>query len=271
MKRFAFILPIVAAVVAAAGASQADAATTLTLSATASPKLIHGRLGGIIDATLHDGHSIPKGYGMLDVFAAPAGSSCPATAAAETKALGYPYPGRAVFPVQQYDSGSGTFPYVFDSASRNPATYVLCGYFTHGAKTWARATIELALTPVGVVRSLYRQVLLSEFTGPAHAVCSQLTPAGRKSFTAGRATSCTAAFAAQKRVLWRKAGVADNAPKAVAQWDKLVDRVVAHLQVSVHGTRASAIGGESGIPRRTTLALGSGGWLFSSAPPSIQP
>lgn len=270
MKRSALILTSVA-VVAATGASQADAATTLTLSATASPKLIHGRLVGVIEVTLHDRHSIPKGYGMLDVFAAPAGSSCPATASAETKALGYPYPGRGVFPIEQYMSGSGTFPYVFDSASPKVATYVLCGYFTHGAKTWARTRMELALTPAGAVRSLYRQVLLSEFTGPAQAVCSQLTPAGRKSFAAGRAKSCTAAFAARKRVLWRKAGVADNAPKAFARWDKLVDRVMAHLKVSVRGTQASATGGESGIPRHTTLVLGSGGWLLSSGPPRIQP
>jgi len=40
--------------------------------------------------------------------------------------------------------------------------------------------------------------------------------------------------------------------------------------VTVHGSHATAIGSESGIPGQTTLVKVAGKWLFNSYPPSVQ-
>ncbi len=112
-------------------------------------------------------------------------------------------------------------------------------------------------------------MLLAEYFGPASAVCSQLTPAGLKSYTAAGAKSCRAAFAQDQQVLRHKTKGVDDSGYTAAQWRKVVADVISHLKVSVSGTRASAIGGDSGIPGRTTLVLVSGNWLFSSYPPSV--
>ncbi len=63
-------------------------------------------------------------------------------------------------------------------------------------------------------------------------------------------------------------GIDDSGYSATA-WRGVVNSVMAHLKVSVHGSHATAIGGESGIPGQTTLVDRGGRWLFSSYPPSI--
>lgn len=120
------------------------------------------------------------------------------------------------------------------------------------------------------VRSVYQSVLTAEYFGPASAVCSRLTASGVKSFTAGGAGTCQNAFAEEQHVLRHKTEGVDDSGYTAAQWRSVVKSVMAHLKVSVHGSHASAIGGESGIPGKTTLVEVKGKWLFSSFPPSIQ-
>src|ERR1700690_950741 len=103
------------------------------------------------------------------------------------------------------------------------------------------------------VRSVYQSVLSAEYFGPASAVCSRLTAAGVKSFTAGGAGTCQNAFAQEQHVLRHKTKGVDDSGYTAAQWRSVVKSVMAHLKVSVHGSHASAIGGESGIPGKTTL------------------
>jgi hypothetical protein len=124
--------------------------------------------------------------------------------------------------------------------------------------------------PVTQVRAVYRKVLTAEYFGPASAVCSRLAPSGKRSFTVGY-PSCFAAFKAQQHVLRHKTPGIDNSGYTPRQWRRTVRSVMAHLRVRVHGAHAAAIGGESGIPGRTTLVKRSRGWLFTSYPPSIQP
>lgn len=143
------------------------------------------------------------------------------------------------------------------------------------------AVIALALVGAGAaaasssavtaVRAVYRTVLTAEYFGPASAVCSHLTATGVKSFTAGGAGTCTHAFSEQQHILRHKTKGVDDSGYTAAQWRQEVSMVMAHLKVSVHGSRATAIGGQSGIPGQTTLVERGGKWLFSSYPPSIQP
>jgi hypothetical protein len=120
------------------------------------------------------------------------------------------------------------------------------------------------------VRAVYRAVLTAEYFGPASGVCSHLTPAGVRSFTAGGAGSCTHAFDQQQRILRHKTEDVDDSGYTAAQWRKVVNSVMGQLKVTVHGTHAAAIGGDSGIPGMTTLVSVTGNWLFNSYPPSIQ-
>lgn len=139
-----------------------------------------------------------------------------------------------------------------------------------GATAGAGAA-EASSGAVTQVRAVYRTVLTAEYFGPASAMCSHLTAAGVKSFTAGGAGTCTHAFAEQQHVLKHKTKGVDDSGYTAAQWRQVVSTVMAHLKVTVHGSHASAIGGESGIPGRTTLVKVKGAWLFSSYPPSVQP
>ena len=121
------------------------------------------------------------------------------------------------------------------------------------------------------IRSVYRTVFTAEYFGPASAVCSHLTAAGVKSFTAPDGITCTKAFDEQQHVLKHKTKGVDDSGYTAAQWLRVVKEVMAHLKVSVHGTHATAIGGQSGIPGQTKLVKLKGKWLFNSFPPSIQP
>jgi hypothetical protein len=125
--------------------------------------------------------------------------------------------------------------------------------------------------PVAQVRAVYRKVLVAEYFGPASGVCSRLAASGKRAFTAPRNSSCAAAFKAQQRILKHKTRGIDNSGYTPREWRRTVNTVMAHLKVRVRRLRASAIGGQSGIPGKTTLIKTSRGWLFSSYPPSIQP
>ena len=133
------------------------------------------------------------------------------------------------------------------------------------------AVAEASSSAVTQVRAVYRAVFTAEYFGPASAVCSALTATGVKSFTAGGTGTCQQTFAEEQHVLRHKTKDVDDSGYTAAQWREVVSSVMAHLKVSIHGTRASAIGGESGIPGKTTLVEVSGKWLFNSFPPSIQP
>ncbi|HEY5318851.1 MAG TPA: hypothetical protein VIJ20_12755 [Solirubrobacteraceae bacterium] len=134
------------------------------------------------------------------------------------------------------------------------------------------AAAQASSPAVTAVRAVYRTVLTAEYFGPGSAVCSHLTAAGVKSFTAGGAGTCKHAFQQQQQqhMLKHKIKDDDNSGYTPTQWRQEVSFVMAHLKVSVHGAHASAIGGESGIPGRTTLVEVGGKWLFSSYPPSVQ-
>jgi hypothetical protein len=142
---------------------------------------------------------------------------------------------------------------------------------TATATASAAATAEASGTAVSQIRSVYRTVLNAEYFGPASGECSHLTAAAVKSFTAGGPATCTKAFDEQEHVLRHKTRGVDDSGYTANQWRQVVSSVMAHLKVSVHGARASAIGGQSGIPGKTTLVEISGTWLFNSYPPSIQP
>jgi hypothetical protein len=133
------------------------------------------------------------------------------------------------------------------------------------------AVAEASSSALTQVRAVYRSVFTAEYFGPASAVCTALTASGVKSFTAGSTGTCQQAFAEQQHVLKHKTKDVDDSGYTPAQWREVVSSVMAHLKVSIHGKRASAIGGESGIPGKTTLVEVSGKWLFNSYPPSIQP
>ncbi len=125
--------------------------------------------------------------------------------------------------------------------------------------------------PASQVRATYRKVLTAEYFGPASAVCSRLAASGKRAFTAGGASSCAVAFRAQQHILRHKTRGIDNSGYTPKEWRRTVNRVMAHLKVRVHGSRAAAVGGQSGIPGKTTLIKRSRGWLFTSYPPSVQP
>jgi hypothetical protein len=134
----------------------------------------------------------------------------------------------------------------------------------------APGAAQASSSPSTQVRAVYQTVLTAEYFGPASAVCSHLTAAGVKSFTAGGAGTCTKAFDQVQHVLKHKTKGVDDSGYSAGQWRSVVKSVMAHLKVSVHGSHATAIGGESGIPGQTTLVEVAGKWLFSSYPPSIQ-
>jgi hypothetical protein len=121
------------------------------------------------------------------------------------------------------------------------------------------------------VRAVYRTVLEAEYFGPASTVCSRLTARAVKSYTAGGAGTCAKAFEQQQHVLRHKTKFVENSGYTPAGWRREVNSVMAHLKVSVHGRRATAIGGQSGIPGQTKLLEVKGRWLFDSYPPSVQP
>jgi hypothetical protein len=124
---------------------------------------------------------------------------------------------------------------------------------------------------VAQVKTLYRAVLSAEYFGPASEVCSHLTAAGVAAFTAGGAGTCIKAFDQQQHFLRHKTRGVDDSGYTPAQWRAVVKSVLAHLDVTVHGKSASAIGGQSGLPGETKLVKVKGHWLFNSYPPSIEP
>jgi hypothetical protein len=131
-------------------------------------------------------------------------------------------------------------------------------------------TAAYASSGVTQVRAVYRTVLSAEYFGPASAFCSRLTAAGVKSFTAGGAGTCKHAFDQQQQILKHKTPGDDDSGYTAGGWREIVNFVLKHLKVTVHGSHATAIGGESGIPGQTSLVKVNGKWLFNSYPPSIQ-
>ena len=132
------------------------------------------------------------------------------------------------------------------------------------------AVADASTSAVSHVRSVYRTVLNAEYFGPSNAVCSRLTAAGVRSFTAGGAGTCKNAFDQEQHVLKHKTPGDDDSGYRPSDWRHIVSNVMGALKVTVHGSRATATGGLSGIPGRTTLVKVKGRWLFSSYPPSIQ-
>jgi hypothetical protein len=121
------------------------------------------------------------------------------------------------------------------------------------------------------IRAVYRAVLSAEYFGPAKAVCSRLTPAAVRSFTAGGRTTCKHAFRQDQRALARKSKNVDNSGYTRAEWRAVIAAGMAHLKVRVHGSRATATGGESGIPGEVKLVRVKGRWLVNGHLPSIGP
>ena len=124
---------------------------------------------------------------------------------------------------------------------------------------------------VSHIRAVYRAVLRAEYFGPANAVCSHLTAAAVKSFTAGHATTCQRAFHQDQRALRRKSKNVDNSGYTRAQWRAVIASVMADLKVRVHGPRATALDGQAGIPGQSRLVNLRGRWMFNSDPPSVGP
>jgi hypothetical protein len=125
-------------------------------------------------------------------------------------------------------------------------------------------------TPAAQIKAVYRTVLSAEYFGPASRVCSHLTAAAQKTFAKDfGASSCTRAVQEGQHTLQHKVPGNDNSGYTPGQWRTEVSSVIAALKVTVHGSHASAIGGDSGIPGRTTLVLVGGQWEFSGLPPSV--
>lgn len=116
------------------------------------------------------------------------------------------------------------------------------------------------------VRALYRKVLTAEYFGPASAVCSSLTAAGVRSFTGGRG-SCTRTFDEQQHVLEHKTPGDDDSGLSPSAWRALVSSFMAHLTVTIKGSRATATA-QYGLGA-TTLTRVKGQWLFDVCP-SVQ-
>jgi hypothetical protein len=133
----------------------------------------------------------------------------------------------------------------------------------------AAAPAQASASSLRQVRAVYRSVLSAEYFGPSSAVCGRLTATGRAAFTAGGGGSCAQVFVIEQRVLRHRVPGVDDSGYTPAQWREVVDQVMAALKVTIHGTRASAIG-PSGIPGRTELVHAGGRWLFTSFPPTIQ-
>jgi hypothetical protein len=124
----------------------------------------------------------------------------------------------------------------------------------------------LADAPAPAVRAVYRKVLTAEYFGPASAVCSRLTATGVRSFTAGSGT-CTRAFDQQQHVLEHKTPDDDNSGYSASGYRQVVNSFMAHLTVTITGSRAIATA-QSGLgPAR--LVRVDGHWLFNLCP-SVQ-
>jgi hypothetical protein len=120
------------------------------------------------------------------------------------------------------------------------------------------------------IKSVYRAVLSAEYFGPASAVCSNLTAKGRAQFTvASGPGGCPHAFDQLQHALTHKIPDEDDTGYTPTQWRGLVIEIVDHLKVSVRGKKATALGGESGIPGQTVLLEVGGHWLFNTYPPSL--
>jgi hypothetical protein len=131
----------------------------------------------------------------------------------------------------------------------------------------ASAPAEAAAdAPAPQVRAVYRKVLTAEYFGPASAVCSSLTAKGVRSFTAGRET-CTRAFDAQQHVLKHKTPGDDDSGYSASGWRQLVNSFMAHLTVTITGSRATATA-QYGLGAAQLVRV-DGRWLFDLCP-SVQ-
>jgi hypothetical protein len=134
----------------------------------------------------------------------------------------------------------------------------------------AAADAQSSGPAVTQIKSVYRAVLSAEYFGPASGVCSNLTAKGVAQFTLpAKDGSCTHAFDQLQHALTHKIPDEDDTGYTPSQWRGLVIEIVNHLKVSVHGEKATAIGGQSGIPGQTVLIDVDGHWLFNSYPPSL--
>jgi hypothetical protein len=134
----------------------------------------------------------------------------------------------------------------------------------------APATAGTPAAGVTQIKSVYRAVLTAEYFGPASEVCSNLTARGVKYFTLGDpGHGCVYVFKQQQHALTHKIPDEDNTGYTPTQWRGLVVEILDHLKVTVHGTHATALGGESGIPGQTDLVEVNGHWLFNDYPPSV--
>jgi hypothetical protein len=136
-----------------------------------------------------------------------------------------------------------------------------------GVATAAAHTPAPAVTQI---KSVYRAVLTAEYFGPASELCSNLTRRAVKYFTLGDpGHGCVYVFKKQQHALTHKIPDEDDTGYSPTQWRGLVVEILDHLKVTVHGTHATAIGGDSGIPGQTDLVEVNGRWLFNDYPPSI--
>lgn len=120
-----------------------------------------------------------------------------------------------------------------------------------------------ASADVSAVRREYRTMLLAEIGPRARAVCSQLTPRGRREYTRG-VSSCPAVFAGNRQAL--------RAKIPPATWRKLAAIAVAHLSVNLKLTNSRATATDrSGVFSKTELIRAGGGWKFASGPPLPRP
>jgi hypothetical protein len=134
----------------------------------------------------------------------------------------------------------------------------------------ANASSNTPASAVAQIKSVYRAVLSAEYFGPASELCSNLTAKGLAQFTtAAGGGSCLHAFDELRHALTNKIPDEDNTGYTPSQWRGLVVEILDHLKVTVHGTHATAIGGESGIPGQTALVDKNGHWLFNDFPPSV--
>jgi hypothetical protein len=153
--------------------------------------------------------------------------------------------------------------------SRGPLETTALGLVALTTLGLAASPASAATSPRSQVRSVYRAVLTAEYFGPASGVCARLTASGRAAFTAGGGGTCPHAFATQQHVLRHKVAGVDDSGYTPTEWRQVVDQVMGALEVTVDGSKASAVG-PSGIPGRTRLVAVGGRWLFTSYPPSVE-
>lgn len=112
----------------AAGASASSLGLAVS-SATADQS-------GFLEATVTaSGVADPNMYGSdeLDLFTAPSGSTCGASASAESASLGFPTSSSPAYPAFTFVRGTFSQKLTFDSATSAGASYVVCGYLTVGS------------------------------------------------------------------------------------------------------------------------------------------